>query len=239
MAESQPTSERWLPVVGYEGIYEVSDHGRLYSIKRTITLKNGKTRTAGGRTLKGGRMASGHIGVHLTAAGEVSGHRLIHRLVLEAFVGPCPDGMEACHWDDNPSNNRLDNLRWASRTENMLDRTRNGIDNNGTKYATHCGRGHAFDAKNTITYSDGHRACRECKNAAGRRRNAEYRAANPLPVRTHCKRGHLLEEPNLRKGMLPQRGCKACHRAEAWASHNDQKHRLQQISDDYYAKITA
>jgi hypothetical protein len=49
---------------------------------------------------------------------------LIHRLVLEAFVGPCPPGMEGCHLDDDPENNRLDNLRWDTPEANREDATR-------------------------------------------------------------------------------------------------------------------
>ena len=48
------------------------------------------------------------------------------RLVLEAFVGPCPDGMECCHWDDNKDNNKLENLRWGTDKNNADDRVRNG-----------------------------------------------------------------------------------------------------------------
>ena len=239
MADDQPTPERWLPVVGYEGIYEVSDHGRVWSLKRTVKGGRGKPRAAGGRILRGGLQQSGHRTVTLAHPDRGTKAFLVHRLVLEAFVGPCPPGMEACHWNDDPADNRLANIRWASRNENMLDRTRNGIDNNGTKNATHCHRGHAFDAQNTIVYADNHRACRECKNAADRQRRAEWRKANPIEEQTHCKRGHRLAEPNLRERMLPQRGCKACHRGYAWASHNDQKHRLQEVTDYYYAQIIA
>lgn len=49
-----------------------------------------------------------------------------HRLILLAFVGPCPDGMECCHNDGNPENNRLDNLRWDTPKGNMADRTKHG-----------------------------------------------------------------------------------------------------------------
>lgn len=45
--------------------------------------------------------------------------RLVHRIVLETFVGACPDGMEACHADHDPSNNRLDNLSWGTHQENV------------------------------------------------------------------------------------------------------------------------
>ncbi len=50
----------------------------------------------------------------------------VHRLVLLAFVGPCPDGMQCCHWDDHGDNNELSNLRWDYPEGNMRDKYRNG-----------------------------------------------------------------------------------------------------------------
>jgi hypothetical protein len=50
----------------------------------------------------------------------------VHRLVLKAFVGPCPEGMEGCHWDGDACNNKLDNLRWATHAENVEDSIRHG-----------------------------------------------------------------------------------------------------------------
>lgn len=52
--------------------------------------------------------------------------RRVHRLVLEAFVGPAPAGTEGCHNDGNPQNNALSNLRWDTHAENMLDQVRHG-----------------------------------------------------------------------------------------------------------------
>ena len=52
--------------------------------------------------------------------------RRVHRLMLEAFVGKCPKGMEACHNDGNPLNNNLANLRWGTRRENQMDRKIHG-----------------------------------------------------------------------------------------------------------------
>lgn len=51
---------------------------------------------------------------------------LIHRLVLEAFVGPRPDGLEARHRDGDPTNNRLDNLLWGTSSDNENDKRRHG-----------------------------------------------------------------------------------------------------------------
>ena len=71
----------------------------------------------------------GHKRVYLKG---MPGLQLVHRLVLEAFVGPCPDGMEACHGPDHdPSNNRLENLRWDTHSANMRDRAKNGTDISG------------------------------------------------------------------------------------------------------------
>lgn len=60
--------------------------------------------------------------------------RRVSRLVLEAFVGPCPPGMEACHFPDrNPSNNRLENLRWDTAEANQADRRFHGTSNAGER----------------------------------------------------------------------------------------------------------
>ena len=57
--------------------------------------------------------------------------RSVHHLVLEAFVGPAPDGTEACHLDHNPANNRLDNLCWGTHPENMSQTVADGRSSRG------------------------------------------------------------------------------------------------------------
>lgn len=52
--------------------------------------------------------------------------RYVHRLILEAFVGPAPDGMQVCHNDGDTTNNRLDNLRWDTPVKNCADKIRHG-----------------------------------------------------------------------------------------------------------------
>lgn len=52
--------------------------------------------------------------------------RYVHRLVLEAFVGPCPEGMQCCHKNGDPTDNRLENLRWDTASANHLDKRKHG-----------------------------------------------------------------------------------------------------------------
>ena len=158
-------AENWKPVVGYEGIYEVSDLGGIRALPR-VDAQGGNRRL---RVFRPGRMdAWGHLGVKLRRDGVVRSF-YVHTLVLEAFVGPRPPEMEGCHWNDIPDDNRLSNLRWATRSANRYDCVRNGGDPNAGK--SHCWRGHPFSPENTRAYN-GRRHCRECQHIY----QAEYRA---------------------------------------------------------------
>lgn len=115
--------ERWLPVVGFEGFYEVSDLGRVRSLDRTVRTKGGATKRHRGRVLTPKRANNGYLQVDLSKLG-VTHQRLLHRLVLEAFVGPHPANTEACHAPDpDTSNNRATNLRWDTHANNCADRS--------------------------------------------------------------------------------------------------------------------
>ncbi|WP_343828676.1 NUMOD4 motif-containing HNH endonuclease [Brevundimonas olei] len=124
-------TEIWKAVVGREGEYEVSDLGRVRSLDRVevyqrVDQYSGRlisvTRRHAGRMLRPGRQSSGHMSVVLGRGNTT----LVHRLVLEAFAGPCPPGLEALHRDDAPGNNTVGNLRWGTRSENLHDAVRNG-----------------------------------------------------------------------------------------------------------------
>jgi len=115
--------EEWRPVAAerYGEAYEVSNQGR---VRRTL----GNSYTQAGRVLKNRTNKSGHKRVALQhhEAGLSYKNFMVHRLVLEAFVGPCPLGMEACHNDCDPANNALENLRWDTRSANHYDRENRG-----------------------------------------------------------------------------------------------------------------
>ena len=167
-------TEQWLPVVGYEGKYEVSDHGRVRSIERKARLLHRHTKEEIFRRVPG-RIIKLHMGItkqgktkHMNA--RLSDERgtlnwAVHRLVLTAFRGPCPPGLQGCHYDDDPYNNRLENLRWDTQSANELDKVRNGGHHEARRDS--CDNGHRFSEENTRMYR-GKRKCRRCERDRSR-----------------------------------------------------------------------
>lgn len=108
------------PIEGFPG-YRVGDDGTVW----TCLVRNGYGTWVVGpewTVKKTGVVSCGYVGATLYCDGK-SRSKLVHRLVLEAFVGPCPKGQQACHSPDpTKTNNRLSNLRWASAKDNASDR---------------------------------------------------------------------------------------------------------------------
>lgn len=140
------TPEVWLPVIGWEGLYEVSDQGRVRSLPRQVPSIHGSRRRHRGGILNGtlGRTTGYRTCTLIDAEAGRKKYALVHRLVLEAFVGPCPSGFECCHNDGDRSNAALSNLRWDSRSSNTLDAVRQKTNYQARK--THCPNGHPYDA---------------------------------------------------------------------------------------------
>lgn len=155
--EHECGAETWMPVVGYEGLYEVSDLGRVRSLDRKDPLG----RRLRGKMLKLRAHPRGYMQTTLTRDG-VCVTKKIHRLVLEAFVGPCPSGMEACHDNGIRDDNRPSNLRWDTPRANAADRIAHGTQRGRSQ--THCNRGHALVEPNLAPYAlrHGRRACKSC-----------------------------------------------------------------------------
>lgn len=117
------SDERWLAVPGYEGIYEVSDLGRVRSIPRIDNLG----RHWRGLILRPAPQArTGYLGVRLSRSGVTSTHA-IHRLVMLAFIGPPPPGQEVCHGPNGRLDNRLSELSYGTHAKNSgPDKARDG-----------------------------------------------------------------------------------------------------------------
>lgn len=152
--------EMWKPVVGYEGLYEVSSHGRVKSIPRY--------RVRGGIRKTTNNVRSGYPCLPLRKDGKTK-MRTVHSLVMEAFVGPRPTGLDVRHLDGDPANCHLDNLCYGTKAENMQDIVRHGRHTLANK--THCPDGHEYTPENTYVYPSGHRQCRICS----RRQKLEYK----------------------------------------------------------------
>lgn len=119
--------EQWKPVVGFEGLYEVSDQGRVRSLPRVVAVVGGviNSRRVPEKTLSPALNSHGYPHVTLFRDG-IRWLRLVHRLVLEAFHGPCPEGCESLHSNGVRDDAAASNLRWGSKVENAADRDAHG-----------------------------------------------------------------------------------------------------------------
>ena len=156
-----------MPITGWPG-YEVSDEGRIRSVDRIVLRSNGTRQTFKGRVLKQTWDTEGDLG-HLTVT-VYRKRRKVHQIVLTAFVGVAPDGMEGCHNDGDPANNRLGNLRWDTHRNNSLDRIRHGRHHLANR--TKCVRGHRFDGTYVSPTGKSQRTCSRC-HADRQRRNRQ------------------------------------------------------------------
>lgn len=115
--------ERWAPVSGWTDLYEVSDLGRVRSL--VYTNQYGTRPRRAPRIVKGIVGPDGYVRVWLQHQGARQGF-LVQRLVLDAFVGPCPDGMEAAHQNGVRTENHLGNLVWKTHQDNINDQVTHG-----------------------------------------------------------------------------------------------------------------
>lgn len=128
MAASHPITVgvKFKHVEAFPG-YGIDEDGTPWSCRRKGRI------TERWHRLRPHRLDCGHLQVMLRRDGRSFG-RLVHCLVLEAFVGPCPPGMEGCHFPDrDPSNNRLGNLRWDTHVNNMRDMEIHGTRRRGER----------------------------------------------------------------------------------------------------------
>lgn len=232
--------EEWRPVPGYEGYYEVSSLGRVKSLEReiphptsgVIRIKE-KIRTAIPEK------QFGYLYLSLHKGGERE-RFAVHYLVLRAFVGPRPEGMQACHNDGNNTNNRVENLRWGTPKENVADIKRHG--RNYWLNRSTCVNGHLY-TEDTVSYEPANpsvRVCRVCRREKDRRKYWSTKAdKHPNTLnrdKTHCASGHeyIPENTSLGRGGK-KRICKACKSARERIKRNELDEAMfQPLSDLFF-----
>lgn len=132
--------EEWRAVVGFEGQYEVSNFGNVRSLDRiSYAVIKGKRvgRRLKGKNIKLFKDKHGYLNYMMN-----EWTYKVHSVVALAFLGPRPDGMIVCHWDDDGGNNHVSNLRYATYSENLRDAVRNkkmphlGYSGNGRRKLT-------------------------------------------------------------------------------------------------------
>ena len=198
------STEEWR-VVDSAPIYEVSSEGRVRSWWPT------------GRQLpyvmRPHRWKGKRGGYYLKVCLTLEKHRhktiLVHKLVTTAFIGPRPEDKEVRHLNGDGTDNRLENLRYGTKSENRRDTIRHGRDRNASK--THCKRGHEYTEANTTWARGKHGMQRQCQTC----RTEWYRATTTCKPRrddywTHCPRGHEKTPENMYVSPKGARKCRIC-----------------------------
>lgn len=153
---------QWKDIKGYEDRYAVSNDGRVMSKARELAWGPGKKMVAA-REMRLQKDTKGYLYVSLYGSGELSGRRnyRVHQLVARAFLGDPGVGQEVCHEDGVRTNNQVENLRWDTRSANILDAVGHGTHSRAAQ--ARCKRGHLLGGPN----SDGKdRECLACRRGA-------------------------------------------------------------------------
>lgn len=129
-------AEIWKDIRGYEGMYQVSSHGRVRSLSRKSTSKRHGKRveiSLKGRILKSvlGKKGYTQVTLHKDGSSKTFG---IHCLVAAAFIGERPPGFDVCHKNGVRSSNKSSNLRYGTRAENKSDELTHGTRLRGEKH---------------------------------------------------------------------------------------------------------
>lgn len=165
--------EVWRTVRSWEGVYEVSDLGRVRRV--AASTRHPVTGRARVGTIE---RASGYRKIVLTGGGRRE-TRPIHVLVCETFHGARPAGADVRHLDGDSLNNLAVNLAWGDRSQNNRDAVAHGTNAQSARVV--CPLGHLLVVPNLVRYKAalGHRNCRACAQARAQLRRA-------------CRKGVLL-----------------------------------------------
>ena len=171
-------SEEWRAVPGYEGLYEVSDEGRVRSLDRWVVAGWTRYIVKGQIRALSKQARSGYLKLTLANSGARRTFN-VHELVALTFIGPRPSGLDICHNNGDMYDNRAGNLRYDTTSSNIIDAIEHGTHWPSRK--THCVNGHEFTPENTRPRKNRSgrigRQCRACMNASRRSRRARARPA--------------------------------------------------------------
>lgn len=128
-------TEVWKDIPGYVGLYQVSDQGRVKSLARYVVWKDREQYVRERILRPSSSGASKYPHVTLNVDGEPNTFS-VHVLVMLAFVGPCPAGMQVCHNDGNHTRSLLSNLRYDTPKKNSADKPLHGTQIKGARVHT-------------------------------------------------------------------------------------------------------
>lgn len=246
-------NEVWKPIRGFEGVYEVSNTGKVRSLDRVITSKTGWNAFKKGVDLKPLDNGHGYKTVTLWKNGRMT-QRYIHRLVAQEFIGPSPSELhQVAHWDGVRGNNRVENLRWSTSMENAQDKKRHGTSGIGL-YKEECKRGHRMTSENLVQYGGtGQGSCRACilmhnyLSCRGEVAESERQSVSDdyynqicsggkVHYQPECHRGHVLSGEN--EGLYKKynkRYCKSCERARKMSLAKRGDRTIEEVANELYA----
>lgn len=128
MVDVSIASEQWRDICQWEGFYQVSNCGRVRSLDRNCRQRGGTTRVLAGRILKGRVNNCGYRVVPLSHLGRLEVLQ-VSRLVVRAFIGEIPPGMQVNHIDGDKTNNAVENLEIVTPSQNIAHARQTGLVN--------------------------------------------------------------------------------------------------------------
>lgn len=194
-------NEEWRPIEGYEGIYEISNFGRVKSLERVVFHRTRGTMKVKERILKPGKKNNNGYKKFIVILYKDKGVKKTHIvsvLVARAFIpNNDPNKKFVLHGRNGSLDNKVSNLYWGTQSENMFDKQRDGTDHNRNK--THCPYGAILSGYNLINPNSNKdkpgRSCLACKRVRAWLRNhdGDYQTIHDLCFENNCSAALLVK----------------------------------------------